>query len=75
MDTGSIVVAFISVTLVVMLGGLFIWLTSGVIDPGPAMFLMGVVAVLLFFAFGWIVIIAIGLICSIIAGFLFTGGD
>lgn len=75
MDTGAIVMVSISVILLVMLTALFIWLTSGWMDPGIGMVAFGIGAVFLFFAFGWVLIIVIAFVCSIIAGFLFMGGE
>lgn len=75
MDIGTVVIATISVTLLVMLIGLFIWLTEGFMEPGIGMVAFGIGAVFLFFVFGWVLIIAIAFICSIIAGFLFMGGE
>lgn len=73
MDIGTIVAVTVSVILVAMLGGLFIWLTSGWLDPGPSMFILGLIAVLLFFAFGWILLIGIAIVGSLVAGVLFSG--
>jgi hypothetical protein len=71
MEIGTVVIAVISLLMVAMLTGLFIWLTDGWFSPGISVVLMGIGCVFLFTVFGWILFIALAVIGSALAGLLF----
>jgi hypothetical protein len=75
MELGTIVMAVISLMIAGMLTGLFIWLTDGWLSPGISVVLMGIACVFLFTVFGWILLIALAVIASAFAGFLFTDSN
>lgn len=71
MDIGTLVMAVVSLMIAGMLTGLFIWLTDGWFSPGISVVCMGIACVFLFTVFGWILLIALGVIASALAGLLF----
>ena len=75
MELGTIVMAVVSLMIAGMLTGLFIWLTDGWFSPGIAVVLMGASCVFLFTVFGWILLIALGVIASALAGLLFMDSN
>lgn len=75
MDIGTIVMATVSLMLIATLTGVFIWLTEGFFSPGIGLVVLGIGTVFLFTVFGWILLIALGVVCSAIAGILFTDSN
>jgi hypothetical protein len=72
MELGTIVMACVSLLLIATLTGVFIWLTEGFFSPGIGLVLLGIGTVFLFTVFGWVLLIALAVFASALAGILFT---
>jgi hypothetical protein len=75
MEFGTLVMACISLLLIATLTGVFIWLTEGFFSPSIGLLFLGLGTVFLFTVFGWILLIALGVFASLLAGILFTDSE